>query len=620
MFALFESQERKLERVCRLTGNDIILAQLAKDPKLDLTRYYFDDGWTPQHLCAINGFAPCLKILLASGTQMNERLASDGSTPLMLAAYAGHTAAVTALLDAGASLLTTCNRGFTALHYAASGGKTNICSLLVDRGADVSVVNPMGYSAMLMAACAGKTEVVAFFLSNTTSGINETEAKGNTCLHMACAGGYVTLVDFLMQAGADNLASNRRGKTPVELCKTKNRKDVRIIINSSLAQREFACNNPEQDEQLQPEQVALTIQHQPYLYPTGYEMAETTGKGAGIAVAAAAGLALLPLIGGYKVISDTVAAANKSTHPGPPDPYDDSANGSADSAESSSSGGFDLDGFDSSSDSELPAPNRSHRDRPRSNKLARLKQQITDIYTQCAPHKLADLPTILTEWAGNEEALLGSVRKTYPQYLPPAAADLGSALPIDDLSSLGRTARVAMIHRAVTALYQQVSPAMNNDLPQLFREWAGAEEDMLASVLVQHAATAKKNPAVEVIQELSTALASLRAAPNDAARDAAVEAAAAKVDDLALSAKRTKTVRSQARELQEASLLLAQESRAKEREASAARAKGMPDPNVSSMPAYLATAAASKARGPKKLTPKQLQEQSEARDSGSDLD
>jgi ankyrin repeat protein len=298
----------KLEKVCREAGDVKQLKQLLGGRKLDLSTLVFDDGWTPLHVCSSKGFKDCIEVLLASGASTGERLPGDGTTPLMLAAFAGLDDVVEVLLDAGASLVDTDVRGFNALHYAASGGKTTTCSRMLDRGADVTIKNREGYSAMLLAACGGHTETVAYMLSNTASSIAETEKKGNTALHMACAGGYVRLVDFLMQAGANELALNFKGKKPLDLCRPANKPDVSTIINNNISKRNLAAqydggSTPESPQQQQLQVIRGGVDTNGVtLYPNAADITVEATKQMR-ALASTAGLRM----------SESAAAASKNT-------------------------------------------------------------------------------------------------------------------------------------------------------------------------------------------------------------------------------------------------------------------------------------------------------------------
>jgi 26S proteasome non-ATPase regulatory subunit 10 len=66
-----------------------------------------------------------VQLLLSNHPDVQARDAM-GWTPLIIAAAAGQVEAVTALLDAGAKVDATNDKGQTALHYAASKGNTSV--------------------------------------------------------------------------------------------------------------------------------------------------------------------------------------------------------------------------------------------------------------------------------------------------------------------------------------------------------------------------------------------------------------------------------------------------------------------------------------------------------------
>jgi hypothetical protein len=100
--------------------------------------------WTPLQLAAFNGHAAAIAALLAAGARV-DGTDRDGFTPLMLAAHNGHTAAVDALLAAGADVRrATSDGGGTALHRASMNGHLDAAGVLLEAGARADVRNREG--------------------------------------------------------------------------------------------------------------------------------------------------------------------------------------------------------------------------------------------------------------------------------------------------------------------------------------------------------------------------------------------------------------------------------------------------------------------------------------------
>jgi len=84
------------------------------------------------HWAATTSNLGVVQLLLSNHPEVEAR-DSLGWTPLIIAAAAGQTEIVTALLDAGAKVDSTNDKGQTALHYAASKGNTSVCDECVGR-------------------------------------------------------------------------------------------------------------------------------------------------------------------------------------------------------------------------------------------------------------------------------------------------------------------------------------------------------------------------------------------------------------------------------------------------------------------------------------------------------
>jgi ankyrin repeat protein len=135
------------------------------------------------HDAAIRGDVEGLRVALSGAGPDAHAPNADGWTPLHLAAYYGHAAAVVVLLGAGADprARSTNSMANTALHAAIAGeGVPLVVVALIDGGA-----NP-----------------------------HEVAAGSTTALHLAAARGNRQLVDLLLQHGADPRARLEDGSMP----------------------------------------------------------------------------------------------------------------------------------------------------------------------------------------------------------------------------------------------------------------------------------------------------------------------------------------------------------------------------------------------------------------------
>jgi ankyrin repeat protein len=96
------------------------------------------------HAAVLTGNLEAVKQHIEAGTDINQKEAMSGSTPLMSAATFNKTEIAKALINANADLTIKNNDGGTVLHTAAFFGRIEIVQLLMDAKADKTVRNSFG--------------------------------------------------------------------------------------------------------------------------------------------------------------------------------------------------------------------------------------------------------------------------------------------------------------------------------------------------------------------------------------------------------------------------------------------------------------------------------------------
>ncbi|KAM8873883.1 serine/threonine-protein kinase TNNI3K isoform 3-T3 [Spinachia spinachia] len=166
-------------------------------------------GDQPLHLAAAKGFLSIVKLLLGEGPRANVNARdNEDHVPLHFCARFGHHQIVRFLLqgDFDVQPHSVNIYGDTALHLACYNGKYEAAKEIIELSGTDSLAkeNIFSETALHSACTYGKDlEMVQFLLSQNATSINNQGRDGHTALHSACFHGHISLVQFLLDSGAD---------------------------------------------------------------------------------------------------------------------------------------------------------------------------------------------------------------------------------------------------------------------------------------------------------------------------------------------------------------------------------------------------------------------------------
>ena len=146
--------------------------------------------------------------LVQAGADVNKATTTDGTTPLLTAAFQGHGDVVGQLVKAGADVnkASTTANGATPLFYAAQHGHLSIFTVLAKAGARTgTVLAGNGATDLWAASWKGHADVVQYLLDQPGVEIDRAStATGPTTtpLGIATAEGHAECVTILKEAGA----------------------------------------------------------------------------------------------------------------------------------------------------------------------------------------------------------------------------------------------------------------------------------------------------------------------------------------------------------------------------------------------------------------------------------
>ena len=128
---------------------------------------------------AMRNHLPVVAVLLENAADPNIATASNGATPLLVAAQCGHVDVVRMLLNESAAdpNIATTDEGYTPLLVAAQNGHNNVVRILLkESNADPNMASANGTTPLLMAVNCGHSEVVRTLLNESTAALPRVKA------------------------------------------------------------------------------------------------------------------------------------------------------------------------------------------------------------------------------------------------------------------------------------------------------------------------------------------------------------------------------------------------------------------------------------------------------------
>jgi len=162
------------------------------------------------------------------------------SQELFAAAQSGDAAQIKQLLASGSDHAATDEAGETALMHSACNGHLAAVQALIAAGADVNFTSPHAWTALAKAAYNGETErgyvEVAEVLHQAGASVDVRIFFGITPLMLASGGGDGSVVEWLINNGADVRAANEGGRTARMMADDKFYVDVINLLHEAEQQ------------------------------------------------------------------------------------------------------------------------------------------------------------------------------------------------------------------------------------------------------------------------------------------------------------------------------------------------------------------------------------------------
>ena len=197
-------------------------------------------GVFPLYQSASRGSNRMLELLLDRGANI-ERTNTVGSTALMIAVQLGHIGAVKLLLRRGANVNHVKKKDLsTPLDMATSFGHPTIAKILIDAGANLDHAEEDGWTPLFISVTRGYARCAQLLIDAGASidkaSTDHRHGGGFSPLAACCMQGNVSMVELLLQNGANGNHETMQGCTPTSIAIWGQASDFMNISMSTFKQ------------------------------------------------------------------------------------------------------------------------------------------------------------------------------------------------------------------------------------------------------------------------------------------------------------------------------------------------------------------------------------------------
>ena len=230
----------KVKALLNLGANPNITNEFGKRP-LDLIM----DNYT----YAFNDHIDLLSLLLKKGADANISPVADmRQAPLHLAAQHGRTPMVQLLLQHKAIIDQRERNGtnMTPFLTAAYFGHFESGMALANAGANTQIKDTLGRNGLHLAAEGGSLEFVSYMLDTAKLDIHAKDHNGATALHAATALEKTTIINLLLEKGADPMLPDNKGWTALHHAANRDSAALLDIFTQGVKGKNINWNAPTQ--------------------------------------------------------------------------------------------------------------------------------------------------------------------------------------------------------------------------------------------------------------------------------------------------------------------------------------------------------------------------------------